>query len=704
MRFSSVFADTSGLASGLASGLVVPLVVFLAGAAGCGDSGRKVNVADDAAHAGGPGDNSDVDLLRGPPNACGDYDPTCTGLPFGPPTRPFPLPGDPQPDPNVSADGVDRDPDGFLGLGTTRATFDFLWIANMQDWGIGTVSKINSKTIKEVARYSTVTCFSLATGSKAACDGTKGCCSIDDHQRYLNRTNNQPSGLHQAVQRVTNHPSRTAVDFNGDVWVANRAFGGQSSASKIANDLSECVDRNGTPGIQTSSDVNGDGVIDTDCNRNGVIDDLDDVKAAACVNGKPQEYYGIDDECILFTTNTNIANQFGRPLALGRGAADAGPADAWAGTFQDGKFFRIDGTSGTIKSSALVATNPYGAVVDAKGVLWATGVAGGPLTYFDTGNPGVAGVVRMPPFGIGGYGITLDRDQNVWIGGYPNPHAYRYTPKRNGAFADLGKGFWTVVNNPGANSGSAGCQGRGIAADSRTPNDYFVWMACHGNPMIVRIDASKIPVPVGMDVQVDGSAMPGMTIAGGATGGAGVDVQQNVWSVSYTGSVVTRILVDMSGNMTKPNIAGPFNKGCPAGDACGLQLAGVASDPNPYTYSDFTGFGLRNFTNPKGSYQYLLKGCGPNSTTTWKRVVWDAVTPPNTSLTARVRLGDTPFPTNMWGLWSNAALASPADITGAMPNPAQYLQVEFDFGTTDRAATPKLKSFTAYYECGGPPG
>ena len=672
---------------------------------GCGDSARHV-LLDDGGNGGGEaGGGGDVDMVPGPANPCGDHDPTCTGLPFGPPTRPFPLAGDPQPDPNVTNDGVDRDPDGYLGLGTSRAAFDFVWIANTNDWGRGTVSKINSKTVKEVARYQSVTCYSLPGGSQAACDGTKGCCSTDDHQRFLNRSNNKPAGLHQAAQLTTNYPSRTAVDFNGDVWVANRAFGGQSSVTKIANDLTECVDRNGAPGVQTSGDVNGDGTIDTDCNRNGVPDDLADVKAAPCANGKPQEYYGVDDECILFTSNTNVANQYGRPLALGRGAADVGPADAWAGTFQDGKFFRVDGTTGQIKAQGHVKTNPYGAVIDSKGILWATTGGGSPLTYLDTGNPANDDVVRLPPGGHGGYGMTLDRDSNVWLGGYPTAHAFRYTPKRGGTFHDLGQGFWTTVQNVGVGNGAGGCQGRGIAADSRTPQTYFVWMACHTVPFIVRIDGSAIPLPVGKDVDVDGSAMPAIQVGGNTIMGAGVDVQQNVWAVAGGGSVATRILVDNAGKPTQPSLAGSPGGGCPvgAGDYCSMTFNGVGSDPSPYTYSDFTGFGLRNFTTPKGAYQYLLKGCGANSTTNWKTIVWDGTTPPNTSLTARVRTGDTPFPTNLWGGWSNPALASPADISAVMPNPAQYLQVEFDFATTDRAATPKLKSFTVYYECGGPP-
>src|SRR5204862_1233934 len=142
-------------------------------------------------------------------------------------------------------------------------------------------------------RYVSVTCSSNPGGSPAMCDGTNGCCSADDGVRFQNRQNGQAQnggGPHQAVQTGSLSPSRTAVDWNGDVWVANRAFGGQSSVTKIANDMSECSDRNGAPGIQTSSDVNGDGIIDTDCNRNGAPDDVADVQAAPCTNGMAQEY------------------------------------------------------------------------------------------------------------------------------------------------------------------------------------------------------------------------------------------------------------------------------------------------------------------------------------------------------------------------------------------------------------------------------
>ena len=665
-------------------------------------AGNTVNQGDMALP---PGSDLAGDDFATPLNACGDTDPGCMTSAFGPPQHPFPLQSDPQPDPNETDNGVDRDPNGWLVLSTSKSNFDFVWAANSADWGSGTVSKINSKTVKEIARYSTVTCFSNPGGSRANCDGMKGCCARDDYPSFTNRVNNQPSGPHQALQLTANFPSRTAVDFNGDMWVANRAFGGQSSLTKIANDLPNCIDRNGTPGIQTSSDINGDGIIDTDCNGNGIIDDIADVQATPCKNGKPQEFYGLDDECVLFTTNTNVPNQWGRPLALGHGAVNFGASDAWAGTFNDGKFFRIDGQSGMTKAQTKVPGTPYGAAIDAAGILWAPQVGTGSLFYFDTANPQMVGTARLSNgFGTDSYGVTMDRDGNVWLGGYPSGNAYRYTPDRSNAFNNLGKGFWTRINNPG---GAAGANdiGRGIAADSRTPQKFFVWMGRHPH-FIVRIPASDIPVPNGMDVQVDGSNFAAVQVAGEAPAGAGVDTDQNVWGLTSTSSAATRIKVDVNGTMTPPDIVnGQNGVGCPVGDRCPLQMVGKP-DPGTYTYSDFTGFGLRNFTNPKGTYAYLVRGCMTGDTK-WGDVVWDADLPAQTTITMHAQSGMSPVVDNTWGAATSDFTTSPADLRAApsmMPNPANYLRVEFDLSTMDRTLSPKLKSFTVDYYCNNIPG
>src|SRR5207302_604902 len=133
---------------------------------------------------------------------------------------------------------------------------------------------------REVARYITVTCESNekaswrdhstqivggASGIPTAtnCDGTNGCCA-----------RGPTGGGRTPVQLIRNRPSRTAVDFNGDAWVANRAHDSppnQSSVTKIANKNNsitdtDCIDRNGNGKIETSFDANGDGIINTDCN------------------------------------------------------------------------------------------------------------------------------------------------------------------------------------------------------------------------------------------------------------------------------------------------------------------------------------------------------------------------------------------------------------------------------------------------------
>src|SRR5262249_53815493 len=161
--------------------------------------------------------------------------------------------------------------------------------------------------------------------------------------------------------------------------------------------------------------------------------------------------------------------------------------------------------------------------------------------------------------------------------------------------------------SPGASNGAGGCMGRGIAADSRTMQKYWVWMACHDAPYIVRIDGS-IPAPMGMDRVVDGRTMPAIHVPGSAICGAGVDVQQNIWAISSGPAIATRIVVDQNGNPTAPDLTGsPGGAGCPVGkgDFCGLGMKSVDQGVTGYTYSDFTGFGLRNFTTPKGEYTFV---------------------------------------------------------------------------------------------------
>ncbi|MFU8806107.1 MAG: hypothetical protein ACNA8W_20010, partial [Bradymonadaceae bacterium] len=101
------------------------------------------------------------------------------------------------------ADGVVLNEDGHITLDSSRTEHHFVWIANT---GEGTISKVDTRSYEEVARY--------LTGP----DGSR------------------------------NDPSRTSVNTYGDVFVGNR---GGRSVTKIAT--GDCPDQNGDGVITTST-------------------------------------------------------------------------------------------------------------------------------------------------------------------------------------------------------------------------------------------------------------------------------------------------------------------------------------------------------------------------------------------------------------------------------------------------------------------
>jgi hypothetical protein len=228
---------------------------------------------------------------------------------------------------------VKSDANGAPVLDEQFSYLHFIWIP--QDTA-DTVSKIDSRTLREVARYPSVTCHSNPTGSLQACDGQNGCCAADSDPEWQARRLQQPSPGRQGIKLGNNGPSRTAIDFNGDLLVANRAAAGIASVTKIANDIGGCLDRNHNGKIDTSKDANNDGRIDPN---------------------DPREYLGQDDECVVWTTNHGTPNAQGDAVGLDASAV-AAPSDAFAGEYTTGKFFRIDGASGKVRTACSRPTAP----------------------------------------------------------------------------------------------------------------------------------------------------------------------------------------------------------------------------------------------------------------------------------------------------------------------------------------------------------
>jgi hypothetical protein len=618
----------------------------------------------------------------------------------------------------VNGDGVSADASGFLQLDSSRGVLDVLWVADDLNYSVGFVSKIRTTafsgapTYREVARYVSVTCFSDPINGSTegvvlgqippatlCADGVTGCCSRDEVVPG-------PNGGHQPVQLIANRPSRIAVDWNGDAWVSNRAhwWGAQfnrASVTKIANNLSDCIDRNQNGQIDTSHDANGDGVINTDCNNDNVPDDFN----AGCPVGVTKEFFGLDDECILFTTNT-LPGGVGRPIALGpsRDQGPLTPSDVWAGMFASGTFYRIDGRTGQIVETVdMPGTNPYGAIVDNFGILWAPQAGGTALYYFDTNDPTQTGTVNYP----GGtfYGISIDGYtepdpitnepvliQQIWLGMMSGTCAARYRPVRDQGFAGLANGTWATGCITGAPA-----QGRGIAADNRSPTAY-AWLALDGYASATTGHIGRIPIDIPDSTTTNLPVTNAFDTGQFGIVGVALSLDGSVWGVAQQSSSVVRLTVDATGTVTlPPDVLNLDDQPAKVENFCGQANC----KPHPYSYSDFSGFTLRNFTNPKGFYTWIEQSACPPDTTNYLHVTWQADVPAGTTVTMRAR-GASSVADLDSASWTDPYTSSPADLHGPpgplSPNPTSVLQIVFEM-TAAFGTSPKLQAFQIVYQC-----
>jgi hypothetical protein len=252
-------------------------------------------------------------------------------------------------------------------------------------------------------------------------------------------TGARPAGEYCDWSSRGNCPGRITTDVNADVWIVNRAFGSQGTLSKFSGDINHCIDRNHNGVIDTSSDVNNDGVINP-------------------ADGK--EFLGQNDECILATIPIGGNNEVPRAVAVDK------YGKIWVGTWNTQKFYRFDPSEPvTLESVTQVAssiysaatggdyvfgsgngyqmvrlhvknltadyapcTACYGIVADPSGnYAWCGSYNGGVLKGDFTNHT----CTQWPTAGWGTLAVTLDMQGNVWAGGYYNSSVFKLSP--NGA-------------------------------------------------------------------------------------------------------------------------------------------------------------------------------------------------------------------------------------------------------------------------------
>ena len=386
-----------------------------------------------------------------------------------------PTTGDPTTGGGPKFDTLSPDTPGDPGCGDGggELEFSYIWIANSPE---GTVSKIDTQTLDEVARYQV-----------------------------------RPQGGGQ--------PSRTSVNLRGDVVVASRDGG----VTKFFARESDCVDSNGTPGIQTSTGK-------------------DDVLA-----------WG-QEECVAWYTD--YATMSERAIAWTSG--EYNPATCtwedpkvWVGATNDAATVdirRLDGDTGVQEdaiqiagTSGYMSRSPYGAAVDADNNLWAVnGYCQGTLIFVDADT--LEYELVQPPAEVCAYGITVDSQGYVWVGGYQT-YTGRYDPQAQ---------TWDLVQ----------AQGLGIQEDAQGR----LWLGAYGQNGVYAIDGDTLQVLSYTPIPTTGQSK-----------GVAIDFFGYVWVVSDAGTTAVRLDPDT------------------------LELQTYTGLNSPYSYSDMTGWGLKNTAgDPQG--------------------------------------------------------------------------------------------------------
>ncbi len=506
-------------------------------------------------------------------------------------------------------DGVITNSDQ-LELAPTGTTFEFAWIANT---GEGTVSKVSTVTGNEVARYYT------------------GPADTYGEHWYLN-------------------PSRTAVDADGNCWVANRNPGGVASITQILANGGD--DRNSNATIETSFDASANGEIEP----GEMLDWGDDERVV--------RHYLIGS---------------GPPDDLARGLAFDKTGFLWVALHNSLRVVKLDPNlpmsiySPDMPPSAppeLISISlagiglaPYGLALSPNGKFYtcygekAAEIDPGLASGGTAAGPAVTQYIQHP--GDNNYGLVVDSDCIVWLAkswstdaitGYG---AIRWDPSVGVGDPSLG---WapTAAGAPG--------YGRGITVDY----DGNIWMVANDDPVynVVKYDNT-------------GSWLGNYPTGLIGTVGIGAGPDGDMIVVGTSSNAWAKIDKDTGAIIAMP----------------GPQLTGVA----PYTYSDFTG-SMSNIVALQQGF-WTVTTDGGSSGLSWYLVDWTDTTPPGTDVLVEARTAFTlgSLATEPWSV-----IYPPGPLGSSMPG--RYIETRVRLtrdqdGCGSPFVTPILYDLTVAAEC-----
>jgi hypothetical protein len=441
-----------------------------------------------------------------------------------------------------------------------------------------------------------------------------------------------------------NNPSRMAVDNVGDVYVASAGYDMQGSVTKIAANVSRCVDRN------------NNGTIDTSINATPL-----DYTMANVANA-------IGDECVLWTAAVGQSRQLIRSLVVGLGDANNPDGYPWVGTYSDRKMYRLNPRTGVVMNSHDLDIEPFGAVLIGENMVVSTlGTAS--VQVISTRGAGTVQAVKAPVEGLlagctvdNAYGIGADSLGQAWISGWDCPYALGY---------NVAQESWCRVSLPFGRK-----VGRGISGDL----DGLVWAAVGGDGQSYlakwRADRCQADTSFSLGRR---DIIQGPWGANGPTG-VNVDASGKIWVSHYMSPVL------MSVDTKNDNATQAWQTN------------------NVYSFSDSTG-AVRRLSIGSGSYIQDYESPCENGTR-WGLFSWDSDVPAMGSVRFSVGTAATAAKLNESTMISFVEGAVPPQVVqdyftqNLNPEPFHnYLRIRIDMAMGTNQTSPELRSMTVNWEC-----
>jgi hypothetical protein len=171
---------------------------------------------------------------------------------------------------------------------------------------------------------------------------------------------NREVARYRTYASTAGNPSRIAIDVDGNAYVLNREPGTGLPPQLLKILVDSAVDRNGNSIVDTSRDLNND----------GVIQPSEILPFTSNDNGTNNAVFA--DERIAWARRLPAGTSFGRSLCV------APDGKLWAGVWNQARYYRIDPANGAPVTAPganpayvqLSGFNPYGCTVDKDGILW----------------------------------------------------------------------------------------------------------------------------------------------------------------------------------------------------------------------------------------------------------------------------------------------------------------------------------------------